>query len=187
MPGWRCTSSQHGGVLFQNKSETNQKADSHLFSKTESRLDQVRARAPAFPTLIISTWCWEDDGAVERAVLTHEAFGESTVATSFGAWCSFVVALPMECLCKVSSFLQEETSQTGKRGRNLSRETSSFKSKRIGRTDHDDLEESRRSFQCCKHLLSQGSCLHGNRKSASLLSCWYCSQVFPCGPDGVKD
>ena len=48
MPGWRCTSSQHGGVLFQNKSETNQKADSHLFSKTESRLDQVRARAPAF-------------------------------------------------------------------------------------------------------------------------------------------
>lgn len=166
-----------------NKSESGQPP----VLENRKQIGPSESESASFPTLIISTWCWEDDGAVERAVLTHEAFGESTVATSFGAWCSFVVALPMECLCKVSSFLQEETSQTGKRGRNLSRETSSFKSKRIGRTDHDDLEESRRSFQCCKHLLSQGSCLHGNRKSASLLSCWYCSQVFPCGPDGVKD
>merc|ERR1712151_1250957 len=52
-----------------------------------------------------------------------------------------------------------------------------------------------RFLQCCQHLLTQGSCLHGKvvqpprncRNEISHLACWYCSKTFEHSDKGISE
>ena len=103
---------------------------------------------------------------------------------------ALVVALPMECLARVFTFMgtgsdMKIISDIPRLSRHL--------------VLPKDPKDNKKVLRCCKHLLSQGFCNHGQvvqvqRRATARpavgsahLSCWYCSRIFPYGQDGVQD
>jgi len=139
-----------------------------------------------------------DESDVERVVTAVAASDEtSTSGTSAGA-AALVVALPMECLARVFTFMG-----TGSDMKIIS------DIPRLSRhlvLPNKEPKDNKKVLRCCKHLLSQGFCNHGQvvqaqrranarpvesasftSVSATQLSCWYCSSIFPYGQDGVQE
>lgn len=146
-------------------------------------------------------WDDWDESDVERVVTAVAASDETstsgTSGTSAGA-AALVVALPMECLARVFTFMG-----TGSDMKIIS------DIPRLSRhlvLPNKEPKDNKKVLRCCKHLLSQGFCNHGQvvqgqrranarpvesasftSVSATHLSCWYCSSIFPYGQDGVQD
>ena len=145
------------------------------------RMCELVARERAFPVCplkpAVSVASWEDldiDDDLSNLIRHVDAAAASGVAVAIPA--ALVVALPIECLARVFSFMGTWTSRSM---HSLNLRLSMPKTEK---------ETEKKVLRCCKYLLSQGSCLHGrvegkqraSRQSSTLhLACWYCSCTFP--------
>ena len=86
---------------------------------------------------------------------------------------ALVVALPMHLLQRVLSFAQSsQSSQSFEKEKRKA-----FKALPSSESRPESSTGSTSSHFCCKHIFSQGSCLHG-RVLGRRLACWYCTQTF---------
>ena len=172
-------------------------------SETSEPSATLSATLASFSPLATS---WEDEDAAERAELLaqvktepdkskQEMDSDLWKSSGFSLLCGFVVALPLECFQKVLSFLGDASENT-KSSKDFRAATKTSRKKRKDfMSEARELSQVDRSYHCCKHLLTQGSCLHGRvqtephgQSRRTVLHCWYCTQVFPSDSAGsVED
>jgi len=168
------------------------------------RMCELVARERAFPVCplkpAVSVASWEDLDIDDKDIqdiqdisnLIRHVDAPSTSAAAIPA--ALVVALPIECLARVFSFMGNSE---------FSRSMASMHSLRLSEISKSKTEpKEKKELRCCKYLLSQGFCLHGrvegkqqrpkkekvekvpgcfsaSRQSSLHLACWYCSCTFP--------